>query len=53
MAVVIQEFEAVQAEAADSPDGGGKPRPAAPVASAALDRLITVRRARHLRLWAN
>lgn len=54
MAVVIQDFEAVQAQDSGSGDSAGKSRPAlGPVANAALDRLLTARRARHFRRWAS
>jgi hypothetical protein len=53
MAVVIQDFEAVQEAPGGAGETGGKPRaPTGPVAHAALDKLIGQSRARHLRLAA-
>jgi hypothetical protein len=54
MAVVIQDFEAVQdgGQGGDA-DAAGKPPAPAPVAHAALDRLLAARRTRLARLWAN
>lgn len=54
MAVVIQDFEAVQEGAGGGAGTGGKPAPATgPTSHAALDQLINRRRARQLRLWAS
>jgi len=53
MAVVIQDFEAVQdAGQGGGAEAGGKEPAPAPVAHAALDRVLAMRRARHARLWA-
>jgi hypothetical protein len=52
MAVVIQDFEAVQDAGADGGEAGAAPPPA-PVAHAALDRLLAARRVRLARLWAS
>lgn len=54
MAVVIQDFEAVQdGGQGGSAEGGKKPPTPDPVAHAALDRMLAARRARLVRLWAN
>nr|QMS47852.1 hypothetical protein WG33_0050 [uncultured bacterium] len=54
MAVVIQDFEAVQEGAGGAAGKGGKSPPATgPTAHAALDQMINRRRARQLRLWAS
>ena len=52
MAVVIQDFQAVQETPAAENGGTSAPKPG-PVADAALDRLLNASRARRLRLWAN
>ena len=52
MAVVIQDFEAVQDAGGGGSEAGAAPPPA-PVAHAALDRLLAARRARLARLWAS
>ncbi|MEO6092085.1 MAG: hypothetical protein ABIT04_09780 [Novosphingobium sp.] len=54
MAVVIQEFEAVQEESQPASADAGRSRQAAgPVAHVALDRLLAARRQRLARLWAH
>lgn len=53
MAVVIQDFEAVQDDGQGAGEAGGKAPVPAPVAHAALDRLLAARRARRMRLWAH
>ncbi|MND02796.1 hypothetical protein D3C83_223100 [compost metagenome] len=53
MAVMIQDFEAVQDDGQGGADGGGKAKAPGPVAHAALDRLLVGRRQRLMRLWAN
>jgi hypothetical protein len=53
MPVVIQDFEAVQEEGPVAEGGGAARLQPGPVANAALDRLLVVHRARHMRLWAN
>ena len=53
MAVVIQDFEAMQDGEGGAGEGGSKAKAPAPVAHAALERMLVARRGRLMRLWAN
>jgi len=54
MAVIIQDFQAVQEEGQSGAGESGSAPPAqAPVVHAALERMLVARRARLLRLWAH
>jgi len=52
MPVVIQDFEAVESDEGRDDKRTPQPRPG-PVEMAALNSLMSVRRARQMRLWAN